>query len=232
MPDMYGNSWEGNEHISYMRKIKMPQVNKQEKREYKKVVVEGLAMYASVHKPKKPFTEGMIPAYTLDLVVTDDQAKILEDEGLSVATKKSLETVRGREVEVFLPREYPEYPGQKVFRLTRKTHKKGEAPGMFGEARSPLVVNDSQNNPIPSNILLGNGSKVRVVVNPWTFNVKGKDITGHDLLEVQVLELVPYEGSGKQGPNLEPVKGGFTVNSVNDSLATKAHSDEDPFEDS
>ena len=198
----------------------MPQVNKQEKKEYKKVIVEGIAMYASVHKPKKPYAEGDIPAYTLDLILTDEEAAKLEAHGLKRSKVKVDEDTKK-------PKEYATHPGMKVFQFRRKTHKRGEAPGLWGEARATLRVVDAQNSPVPSNVLVGNGSTVRVSVNPYTMNIKGKEITGHDLLAVQVLKLVKYKVR-QDGPTneFEAVKGGYvaTQNQPTDS-------EDDPFSD-
>ncbi len=55
------------------------------KKEFKKVIVEGIAMYAAVHAPKKAFTEGEPPLYSLDLIVDDTNAQILLNEGLKPA---------------------------------------------------------------------------------------------------------------------------------------------------
>lgn len=171
-------------------------MTQQAKKEFRKVIVEGIAMYPSVHVPKKAFTEGEPPSYTLDLVVDEANAKILLAEGLKLAKVKVDEDTKK-------PKEYAEYPGLKVFALRRKTIN-GK-----GEKLSALIVQDSQGERIPPEILVGNGSKIRVSVNPWTVNIKGKEITGSTLLGVQVLELVEYKGASKD-PGFEKVQG-FTV---------------------
>ncbi len=191
----------------------MPEVNREVKKEYKKVVVEGLMMYGSVHKPKKPYTDGDIPAYTLDLIVTDSEAEKLLAEGLKVSKVKVDEDTKK-------PKEYATHPGMKVFQFRRKTTKAD------GTIKSPLQVVDSEGKAIPHTILIGNGSKVRVAVNPYSFNLKGKLTTGHELLGVQVLDLVEYK-SNKPISTFEPVKGGFVA-----PKEEKGHSDEDPFAES
>ncbi len=186
---------------------KMPEVNKT-KKEFKKVIVEGIAMYASVHKPKKPYNEGDIPAYTLDLIVTDEEAAKLTAEGLKVSKVKIDEDTKK-------PKEYATHPGMKVFQFRRKTMK------FDGTPNSPLQVVDSQNNTIPGTTNVGNGSKIRVSVNPYKNNF---GTTSHTLLGVQVLELVEYK-SANTGSSFEPVKGGFVADSKPDTEA----SDSDPF---
>jgi len=198
----------------------MPQVDKV-KKEYKKVIVEGIAMYASVHKPKKPYTDGDIPAYTLDLIVSDSEAEKLLAEGLKVSKVKVDEDTKK-------PKEYSTHPGMKVFQFRRKTQKSD------GTMKAPLQVLDSTgSNPVPPTTLIGNGSKVRVAVNPYTFNLKGKPTTAHELLGVQVLELVEYK-SNNSGGTFEPVKGGFTVPRTTKNLSEEqkidsSYNEEDPF---
>lgn len=181
-----------------------------EKREYKKVFAEGLAMYASVHKPKKGYTEKDAPKYCLDLVVDKKTETELKSHGIAQAMLK-LGGVR----------EYPEHPGKAVFRFTRKTLKAD------GTENTPPEVLDSETNVIPDNILIGNGSLVKVSVSPWKFDNK----SGTVLLGVQVIELVPY--TSDSGSGLEKTKG-FTVPKAVQPSAfadTVSDSDDSPFED-
>ncbi len=171
-----------------------------EKSTFKKIEVEGIAMYASVHCPKKAYTEGESPAYSLDLIVDEANAKKLTDEGL-----KPAKTVVDEDTKK--PKEYAEHPGLKVFRLQRKTDKRD------GTKRTPLTVVDSDTNALPPTILVGNGSKVRVMVNPYTMTIKGREITGSVLLGVQVLELVAYTGTGGSTETGFSKTSGFKVGS-------------------
>ncbi len=201
----------------------MPKVEKVAKKEYRKVIVEGIAMFPHIHRPARPYNSKDIPQYQLDLVVSDEEAKKVLDEGLKAAKTFIDEDTKK-------PKEYKEYPGLKVFQFRRRTEYKDKATGEMIK-NSPLVVTDSQTNLIPSNILIGNGSKVRVMINPYQYEFEGKKGTTHTLLEVQVLELVPYEN--KAGSGLDPVKGGFIVS--NTPAHTQQHEsvemNEEPFSD-
>ena len=188
------------------------------KQEFKKIVVEGIAMYASVHTPKKAYTEGESPAYSLDLIVDEANAKTLTDEGLKPAKTMVDEDTKKL-------KEYAEHPGKKVFSLKRKTDKRD------GSKRTALTVVDSDTNAIPPNVLIGNGSKVRVMVNPYTMTIKGKEITGSVLLGVQVLELVPYASAGTSDSGFSKTQG-FKVGSQSASQSKRQAIQEDEDEDS
>lgn len=187
------------------------------KKTFRKVVVEGIAMYASVHAPKKGYSEEDAPQYTLDLIVDDTTAETLFAEGLKVAKKKLDEDTK-------IPKVYDSHPGMKVFNFRRKTTKKD------GEVLAPPEVVDSSLRPVPKTTLIGNGSKVRVSINPYTTTIKGKEVTGHTLLGVQVLELVPYVANIR--PSNFSKTTGFTVPSeaAFTDVNVSSNEDENPFD--
>ena len=176
---------------------------------FKVLEVTGVAMYACVHKAKKGFSPDDIPTWCLDLVVSDETAKLLLEEGLKPAKVKIDEDTKKN-------KEYAEYPGQKVFAFRRRTHKND------GTEKTPPEVVDSETNRIPPNILIGNGSRVVVHVNPYTCNVKGKDIVCCELLGIQVLELVEYRPHGSFTP-----KSGFKVSSLTSDTSDHEDGDHD-----
>lgn len=180
------------------------------KKEFKKVYVEGIAMYASVHKPKKGFTDKDVPQYCLDLIVDKANAKKLLDEGLKVAKYKVDEDTKK-------PKRYESHPTSDVFNLRKKTIK---ADG--SEATPPQVV-DSNLNPIPPTTLIGNGSKVLVSISPYTIAAYGTK--SHTLLGVQVLDLVPYTSNSEGSSAGFKPKDGFTV----DTTVSTSDNDEMPF---
>ena len=73
------------------------------------------------------------------------------------------------------------------------------------ECRPELV--DSMQNPIPSHILIGNGSKGIVKFATYWFDNNDGGV-GNALLKIQVTELVPYSVDGDE---FVMDKGGFTV---------------------
>lgn len=181
------------------------------KQEFKKVIVEGIAMYPSVHTPRKAYTEGEPPVYTLDLVVDDETAKILTAEGLKPA--KTIVDENTKKL-----KEYSDYAGKKVFIFKRKTVKKD------GKSMSPLRVVDSELNPISQEVLIGNGSRVKVSINPFSGTYQGKTYTSHNLMGVQVLELKEYQ---KLDDGLAKTKG--YVTKTQEVIAED--NDESPFGD-
>lgn len=180
-----------------------------EKREFKVLEVEGIAMYPHVHKPvSNKYKPSDPPTYKLDLIVEKDVEKLLKAEGLT-PTKKEVKDLENDTVSK-IPKEYPGFEGKKVFTFYRKTVKKDGSPN------SALPVVDSQNHEIPANILIGNGSRIVVSINPWTMQGKEGLVHGSNLLAVQVLELVPYTAA-EQKLSFKPRDGGFAVGEVKES---------------
>lgn len=182
-----------------------------EKKEILKVYAEGIAMYPSVHTPKKGYTEEDLPKYSIDLIVDAKTSAHLKSQGIAQAMLK-LGGVR----------EYPEHPGKAVYRFTRKSVKKD------GEINTPPEVVDSLTHKIPKTTLIGNGSRVKVSVSPWKFGNK----SGTTLIGVQVLDLVPYESSGLSA-GFEKATG-FVVEQLTttDQLATESFSaNQSPFDE-
>tara|TARA_Y100000593_G_C4228426_1_gene295688 strand:+ start:531 stop:947 length:417 start_codon:yes stop_codon:yes gene_type:complete len=73
-----------------------------------------------------------------------------------------------------------------------KAHK-----GFFITAKTklPPKVMDSQKNIWPSEKLIGNGSKVKVSVNPYSWTFKGKNGISASLTALMVLNLEEYQNS-------------------------------------
>lgn len=189
-----------------------------------KLEVEGTAMYASVHKPKKAYNPGDPPIWSLDLIVDQETEKTLKAAGLTHSKVKVDE-------DTMKAKEYASHPGQKVYSFKKKSSYT-DAEG--NEVKSkPVVVVDSAGNTIPESILIGNGSKVSVSIWPTTFkNKTGKSITTARLIGVQVLDLVPYEST----PMFKK-REGFTVQASQTAQGSSGredlNTDDDspPFED-
>lgn len=196
--------------------VKLTEIEAEKKEKFKKLIVEGEAMYASVHTPKKPYKDGDTPCYTLDLIVDEETASQLKAVGLKVAKVKIDEDTKK-------PKEYDSHPGMPVFAFRRKITKSDGSP------RSAPEVVDSELNPIPKETLIGNGSKVRCSVNYFTYlDEHKKQVTGHLLLGVQVLELVPYEGN--TGSGFEKTSG-FKVKTKSSMFNDVEDDDTPPFEE-
>lgn len=129
----------------------------------------GTAYYAKVHRPEpNTLKEGKLE-YSMQLQIDEKTAKELK--ALRVPVSDTTYKKDSDEVSV---------PGPFV-RLTT--------------SRKPEVV-DAKTQSVPETILIGNGSKVKVEANIFTYPPKSKGQTGvaAGLKGVQVLELVEYQG--------------------------------------
>lgn len=104
------------------------------------------------------------PRWCVDLVVSDAEAKKAAEIGLKIHEKN----------------------GEKLLKFTRKVHRRDGT-----ENRPPIVVDASKN---PTDVLIGNGSKVKVQVRPFEYRSRqtGGMMVSADLTAVQVLELVEF----------------------------------------
>lgn len=133
-------------------------------------ILEGEAMYAFLHQPDKGNAKHRIgPAYKVDLVLNKEQLAKAKSLGLKIREPKGPDD---------------KFKGPYV-----------QIKSKVQEGRKPPRVVDSQRNPIPPSILVGNGSKVRVRFLPYFF---GEDGVTPILQELQVLTLVPYEPTDRR----------------------------------
>lgn len=163
----------------------------------KKVKVDGLSFYASVHRPN-----AKSGVYVIDLAVDSETETKLIAEGLKPARRATGDLVEHKGAE-----------GMKVFRF------KSKAISAKGQTLSPPSVVDSQGNACTD--LIGNGSKVRVYATIRPYNVVGGGSGVAAYLNiVQIIDLVSFS-------TVDKVDGGFvsastgssdsTSNDVNDS---------------
>ncbi len=162
-----------------------------------KFKVDGIAFYAKLNTPDE-----MSGAYSIDFIPANEtEEKKLLDVGATKATRRDGSAV-----------EHSGYEGRSVFKIKRKTHTKaGEELG------APEVV-DSQGNKV--DVIIGNGSKVRVYGKAFSWNFKGKSGTGLGLNTVQVLSLIEYA-------KVDKVAGGFVAST--EIPALKKDLDTDAF---
>lgn len=149
-----------------------------------KHTIDGISYYAKVYQP-----DTMSDAYTVDLVVSDEDAATLEALGLSAAKDRAgnLKS-HGHE--------------GKVFKFKRKVRtRKGDELG------APTVA-DSQGNIITD--IIGNGSKVRVHFTTYNYRTPaGVEGVSAGLNAVQVLDLVEFKSEPKKSSGIEAVAGGY-----------------------
>ena len=135
------------------------------------MVYEGTAMWASITTPNTRFE----PKYSIDLVVDNDMAQALTNEGYRVKFDK---------------------PDGPTITMKRNVN------GPNGMIRKPPTLLDKDKNKL--DCLVGNGSRVRVQARPWEMTRNGQEFKGLELQAVQVLDLVQYSsGDGDEFDAIE-----------------------------
>ena len=131
-------------------------------------VLNGKAYWASVVTPNTTFDEDGV--YSIDLAVDEENKKSAVAEGLSIKNKGD---DRGDFVTI-------------KRKAKRKDGSLNRAPDIMDNMKRPL-----------QNTLIGNGSTVNVLFKTYEWNHKPTNRSGKsaDLQAVQVVNLIPYEGS-------------------------------------
>ena len=149
-------------------------------------VISGTAYWASVITPNTKFDSDGV--WTIDVGNLDDlNKKKAQKDGLTVKNK-------GDEKEDFVT-------------IKRKVR---NAKGSLN--RQPNVVD--ANKRLITETMIGNGSKVNVLYEPFEWNFGGKTGVSADLRAVQVTELVPY--STEEDDAFDVVPDGFTSDEAED----------------
>ena len=149
-------------------------------------VIAGTAYWASVITPNTKFDADGV--WTIDVGNLDDlNKKKAQKDGLTVKNK-------GDEKEDFVT-------------IKRKVR---NAKGNLN--RQPNVVD--ANKRLVTDTMIGNGSKVNVLYEPFEWNFGGKTGVSADLRAVQVTELVPY--STEEDDAFDVVPDGFTSDEAED----------------
>jgi hypothetical protein len=135
-------------------------------------IESGIAYWASVRNPNLKFE----PVYTVDLVVDEEVAAKYEGKGFKVKTLVVNDEVVG-----------------KALTIKRKVN------GPNGMIRKAPKLVDENKNVLEDDVLVGNGSKVRVQFNEWEANNKFGDFKGLDFQAMQVIDLISYKsGDGDE----------------------------------
>jgi hypothetical protein len=166
--------------------VKKAEPEQSGKKQVQYEVIEGVAMYAFLHQPDKGNPKRKIgPAYKIE-VMLDDKTQLKFAESLGLKIKE--------------PTEKFEFPYISVKSKVK-------------EGRNGPRVMDSKRNIIPADILIGNGSRVKVRFLPFEY---GEGEVTAILQEVMVTKLVRYEGGNNSG-FLEPEEDGFSVDEAGSS---------------
>jgi|TARA_R100000995_G_scaffold56662_2_gene28060 hypothetical protein len=149
-------------------------------------VISGTSYWASVITPNTKFDADGV--WTIDVGNLDDlNKKKAQKDGLTIKNK-------GDEKEDFVT-------------FKRKVR---NAKGSLN--RQPNVVD--ANKRLITETMIGNGSKVNVLYEPFEWNFGGKTGVSADLRAVQVTELVPY--STEEDDAFDVVPDGFTSDEAED----------------
>jgi hypothetical protein len=135
-------------------------------------IESGLAYWASVRNPNLKYE----PVYTVDLVVDEEVAAKYEGRGFKVKTLVVNDEVIG-----------------KALTIKRKVN------GPNGMVRKAPKLVDMEKNPLDDDVLVGNGSQVRVQFNEWEVSNKYGEFKGLDFQGMQVVDLKSYKaGDGDE----------------------------------
>ena len=149
-------------------------------------VISGTAYWASVITPNTKFDADGV--WTIDVGNLDDlNKKKAQKDGLTIKNK-------GDEKEDFVT-------------FKRKVR---NAKGNLN--RQPNVVD--ANKTLITETMIGNGSKVNVLYEPFEWNFGGKTGVSADLRAVQVTELVPY--TTEEDDAFDVIPDGFTSDEAED----------------
>ena len=140
-------------------------------------VAIGKAYWASVTVPNETFE----PVYTVDLVISDQDAQDFSSRGVNVKDF-SLKDESGE----------PQYIGKAVTIKRKVNAKNGRRP-------APKLYNLNKE---PMDVTVGNGSAVKVQYNEFDWDYAGKSGVSLDFQAMQVLDLVPMKS--QDGDELNP----------------------------
>ena len=129
-------------------------------------IESGIAYWASVRNPNLKFE----PVFTVDLLVNEEVASKYEGRGFKVKTLVVNDEVLG-----------------KALQIKRKVN------GPNGMVRKAPKLVDENKVPLDDDVLVGNGSKVRVQFSEWEVSNKYGDFKGLDFQGMQVLDLISYK---------------------------------------
>ena len=155
-------------------------------------VLNGKAYWASVVTPNTTFDEDGV--YSIDLAVDEENKKSAVSEGLSIKNKGD---ERGDFVTI-------------KRKAKRKDGSLNRAPDIMDNMKRPL-----------QNTLIGNGSTVNVLFKTYEWNHKPTNRSGKSaaLQAVQVVNLIPYEGSNSASSAFKEVPEGNVITSTSTEFA-------------
>ncbi|MEB3320158.1 MAG: hypothetical protein VKI63_04380 [Cyanobium sp.] len=159
----------------------------------------GSAEWAKVIEPGEPYEEGNPPEWTLDLVL--DPGKLVAHYDFISQIEQWFQELHGSQAK---PAEHG-WPfkdhldaDKKPDGLTTVRFKRNTVSKKGNQVPGPVIV-DAKKQPWDRELLIGNGSKVKVGFTYYGWERKGRFGISLDLAAVQVIDLVPYEAPDPTG---------------------------------
>lgn len=159
----------------------------------------GTAEWAKVIEPGEAYEEGNPPEWTIDLVL--DPGRVGQHYDFIAQIEAWFSELHGAKARV-AERGWPfrdhtdankQPDGLTVVRFKRNTISKK------GNQVPPPVIVDAKKRPWDRQLLIGNGSKIKIGFSYYGWERKGQFGISLDLAAVQVLDLVPYEAPDPTG---------------------------------
>jgi hypothetical protein len=150
------------------------------------VIFQAQAHWCKVLGKPRPSYDGKKNEWTVDLLLDKEALKTLQAFGIDRFYIK-----KGKPNKDNTPNELT---GKPVLKLTRADKKAN------GEPTKPIPVRDEQGRPWDQSKLIGNGSVVNVKIMKYEVKLPNQPTRWKPyLLEMQVWDLVEYEGKGDDG---------------------------------
>lgn len=182
----------------------------------------GTAEWAKVIEPGDAYEEGNPPEWTLDLVL--DPGKVAAHYDFISQIEQWFAELHGSKATV-ADRGWPfrdhldadkKPDGKTTVRFKRNTvSKKGNA------VPAPVIV-DAKKKPWNRELLIGNGSQVKVAFTYFGWERKGRYGISLDLAGLQVIDLVPYEAPDPTGAFAE--EDGYEIEEPQETAVFKEES--------
>ena len=133
--------------------------------------------------------------------------------------KKSVQTLKDLGIPVKKDEADPKEDGYKGYYVTLKSAK--FAPKVF----------DAKKKAVPPEVLIGNGSVVKVSTTPYEWKFKGKSGISGNLNAVQVLNLVEYKGGPGGAAEFEEEEGFEFGTDPEDKEAAEFEEEDEEFDE-
>lgn len=138
------------------------------------MIITGKAYWAKLFRPGKSYDGD--PEWSIDVTVDADSRRALEEAGLGAKIKPPTNN-KGREHE----------GKEEYIQFSKPTHSKN------GVELYPIEVVNGKNKEFPSDVMIGNGSLVRVMLTPHPWEMNGRSGFTPRIQKVQVVDLVEVE---------------------------------------